>query len=63
MYLNAHPMCEVLGCNSIGDEVDHIIELSDDGDALDWSNLQTLCDKHHSKKTAAHAVHKRRGHA
>jgi 5-methylcytosine-specific restriction endonuclease McrA len=56
-------MCEVLGCNSIGDEVDHIIELSDDGDALDWSNLQTLCDRHHSKKTAAHAVHKRRGHA
>jgi len=32
--------------------VDHIIPISQGGDAWDWDNLQSLCEHHHNKKTA-----------
>ena len=55
-YLNEYPLCEYPLCKAIADDVDHIVELSDGGDPLDWANLQALCVVHHAAKTAAHAV-------
>ncbi|AEV52281.1 hypothetical protein [Nocardia phage NBR1] len=34
----------------IADDVDHIIELSNGGNAIDWNNLQSLCRAHHEEK-------------
>lgn len=44
--------CKKLGIDTEGEEVDHIIELSDDiTKAFDLDNLQYLCYKHHAEKT------------
>lgn len=45
-------MCRKDGIETMFDEVDHIIELSDDiSKAYDVNNLQCLCKKHHQQKT------------
>lgn len=45
--------CLLEGLESKGDEVDHIIPLSEDITlAYDLDNLQYLCKKHHAIKTA-----------
>lgn len=44
--------CKRLGIETKFDEVDHIIELSDDiSKAYDLDNLQCLCKSHHREKT------------
>ena len=44
--------CKKLGIETKFDEVDHIIELSDNISlAYDLNNLQCLCRKHHREKT------------
>lgn len=50
-----NPLCEI--CKTKGRVVpvavvDHIIEIADGGAPFDMRNLQSLCNKHHSIKTA-----------
>lgn len=51
-YLDAHPFCVV--CGGKATQVDHITPVSKGGSILDWGNLQSLCHRHHSQKTARH---------
>ncbi len=50
-YLAAHPFC--VKCNAPAQHVDHIVAVAAGGAVLDWSNLQSLCHRHHSIKTAS----------
>lgn len=49
-YLRVHPICAVEGCGQPATNVDHIIPRPDGSDR--WDNLQGLCSRHHSIKTA-----------
>lgn len=50
--LRESPVCEM--CNHrLAVEVDHIVEIQDGGDPLDWYNLQSLCKRCHTDKTNA----------
>jgi 5-methylcytosine-specific restriction endonuclease McrA len=52
-YLAQQPRCEHPGCTSGAEEVDHKQRIADRPDLrLTWSNLQSLCRRHHSQKTA-----------
>lgn len=52
--LTRDPWCKVPGCANLSTDVDHIKPLTDDGaDPYDEGNLQGLCKRHHSAKTAA----------
>jgi len=44
--------CRRYGVDVKGQEVDHIIELSDGGSPFELDNLQLLCKPCHSKKSA-----------
>lgn len=44
-----NPLCA--SCNRPGEQVDHIIPISQDGAVYDERNLQTLCFECHDKKT------------
>jgi len=50
-HLAEHPLC--VECGKPGTHVDHILAKVDGG-ADDEANLQTLCARHHSIKTATH---------
>lgn len=50
IQLNDEPLCEI--CQSIGEVVDHKIEISDGGCTTCLENLQTLCKVCHNVKTA-----------
>jgi len=53
-WLSLHPICRVCeeqGKVSVGEELDHVIPLSEGGQDDD-TNLQTLCRWHHDAKTA-----------
>jgi 5-methylcytosine-specific restriction protein A len=55
LQLNAEPLCEhckAEGRTTAGAEVDHIVPLNDGG-TNEPGNLQTLCKRCHSRKTAA----------
>lgn len=43
-------MCAWPGCGEAATNVDHVVPRPAGGD--EWSNLQGLCHKHHSVKTA-----------
>lgn len=49
------PFCELCwneGREELANVVDHIIELKDDQSlAYSWSNLMSMCHKHHNRKT------------
>jgi len=63
-YLARHPVCQAdAGCDEPATEVDHIVEMSAGGAALDDANFVGLCKPHHSQKTArqANAFGGRRG--
>ena len=53
-HLMLHPLC-VLCQNdntlTLAKVVDHIIPISKGGAALDMSNLQSLCERHHNQKS------------
>lgn len=52
--LREEPWCRVDGCPNLANEVDHVVPLGVwDGDPYDRANLQALCKRHHSQKTAA----------
>jgi 5-methylcytosine-specific restriction endonuclease McrA len=51
-YLKVHPICELPGCGQPASDVDHRLSRRRGG-TDDWSNLQALCHRHHSAKTAA----------
>lgn len=52
-YLAEHPVCEARGCTTAATDFDHV-----DGDPRhnprDGSNWQSLCHRHHSRKTVRH---------
>jgi len=58
LQLNDEPLCEI--CQSIGEVVDHIKEISDGGCATCLDNLQTLCKICHNIKTARVARDKKK---
>lgn len=49
-FLKAHPECGI--CGGKAEEVDHVVPLNEGG-THKWSNLQALCKRCHSQKTAA----------
>ena len=54
MFITKHPLCvecQRQGIVKVGHVVDHITPISKGGAALDESNLQTLCKRHHAIKT------------
>lgn len=66
LYREAHPICEACikaskradkradkraGMINLATSVDHIVPLFAGGSPYDWSNLQSLCDYHHSLKS------------
>jgi 5-methylcytosine-specific restriction endonuclease McrA len=56
LLLDERPLCricEAQGRIVLAQHVDHIVPLSEGGDALDAANLQPLCAPCHSRKTAA----------
>lgn len=50
-YLAAYPYCQWPRCQELATDIDHILPRSQGGTDL-WDNLQGLCHKHHSSKTA-----------
>jgi 5-methylcytosine-specific restriction protein A len=49
-FLAEHPVCRL--CNEPATDVDHIISKRKGG-TDDWENLQPMCRRHHSIKTAS----------
>ena len=63
-YIKQNPLCEVCkrkGKTKGGDCIDHIKPISLGGSKVSESNLQTLCNSCHAKKSAQEAVEYRRG--
>ena len=63
-YIKANPLCEQCtrdGRTTGGQMVDHIRQITMGGDRLHQSNLQTLCNSCHAKKSANEAVEYRKG--
>lgn len=63
-YIKANPLCEQCtrdGRTTGGQMVDHIKAVSIGGDRLHHTNLQTLCNSCHAKKSASESVEYRKG--
>jgi 5-methylcytosine-specific restriction enzyme A len=57
-YITAHPLCEECsrhGKITPGTTIDHIVSIKSGGAKLDYSNLQTLCDRCHASKSGKEA--------
>lgn len=52
MKLRSNPICEMDQCLSLAEEVDHKLPISEGGATLDLNNLQSLCHRCHTRKTA-----------
>jgi 5-methylcytosine-specific restriction enzyme A len=53
-HLRWHPYCNVEGCSAFATDVDHIIPIVlAPQRALDPTNIQSLCKRHHSRLTRA----------
>jgi 5-methylcytosine-specific restriction protein A len=64
LYIKSNPLCEQCTREertTAGQMVDHIRPITLGGSKLDQSNLQTLCDNCHSKKSAKESVEYRKG--
>ena len=53
LKLSIDPLCEVCTKPTPGFAVDHIEEISNGGEPWSLSNLMTLCEHHHNKKTSS----------
>ena len=52
-FLQAHPICSVVGCGRLAQEVDHIMSIRErPALRLAWSNLRAMCKSCHSRRTA-----------
>mgnify|MGYP005990034541 FL=1 len=63
-YIKDNPLCEHCkrkGITTAGQMVDHIKPITLGGNMLHQSNLQTLCNKCHAKKSAYEGVEYRKG--
>lgn len=49
LYLAENPLCVV--CGEAASQADHVLA-REKGGTDDWENLQSLCHRHHSEKTA-----------
>jgi len=59
-FLIQNSWCQHPGCRQLATEVDHKTPIRiDPSRRLDWSNLQALCRRHHSQKTAAETLNRR----
>ena len=59
-FLMAYPLCQHPNCRQLATEVDHKTPIrADPSRRLDWGNLQSLCKRHHSAKTARESLNKR----
>jgi 5-methylcytosine-specific restriction endonuclease McrA len=57
-FLRCSPLC--VDCRNeervvMATITDHIVPITQGGDHWDWSNLQSLCDKHHAIKSGREA--------
>lgn len=50
LFLSLYPIC--CKCERLAKHTDHIIRIVDGGDPYDFKNLQPLCIRCHSSKTA-----------
>lgn len=50
--LTNDPYCQSPGCDRPAEHVDHVRRIEDGGDPWNLTNLQSLCQPHHSQKTA-----------
>ena len=63
-YIKQNPLCEQCkrdGNITNGDCIDHIKPISIGGHKVSESNIQTLCNKCHAKKSAQEGVEYRKG--
>ena len=63
-YIKANPLCEQCtrdGRTTGGQMVDHIRQITMGGGRLHQSNLQTLCNSCHAKKSSSEAIEYRKG--
>ena len=64
LYIKSNPLCEQCtreGRTTGGQMVDHIKQIILGGRRLDNTNLQTLCNSCHNKKSANESVEYRKG--
>lgn len=64
IYIKNNPLCEECKKNNLivsGNVVDHIKQINKGGNLYDQSNLQTLCNSCHAKKSAYESVEYRKG--
>ena len=63
-YIKDNPLCEMCkrkGETTAAQMVDHIKPISTGGMLLDTSNLQSLCNKCHAKKSSYEGIEYRKG--
>ena len=54
-FRKTHPFCMVRGCGKPSEHVDHIVTVRAAPHLrLEWTNLQALCQTHHSRLTHAY---------
>ncbi|WP_018011777.1 HNH endonuclease [Sinorhizobium medicae] len=54
-FLKVFPLCSVRGCSRPAQHVDHVVTVRAAPERrLDWTNLQALCHRHHSRLTHAY---------
>lgn len=50
--LSRNPLCQHEGCEEIATDVDHVLAIEDGGEIWKAENLQSLCARHHARKSA-----------
>lgn len=53
------PFCQAPGCNNLTTDADHVVPIAEGGAPFDRANVQGLCKKHHSEKTAREVWHRK----
>ena len=58
VHIKDNPVCVI--CGHPAEVVDHIKPIAEGGEGLDPNNLQSLCFRHHAKKSGAESVKRSR---